>query len=286
MEASPMTDRDAGSASNMGQPGTQYQFSGKWGWFLLAVAAIGMPLIALCALVYSYAVVYIPIAGYVTFLLLFGYVIAVGMILGMLAKIGKCRSPTGWLVVGSVGGLFAVYSAWVFFVVALVNQNSPQPITTWQVVTHPHETLEIIGDIAENGWYSIKSATPSGGILIIMWLIEAAIIAIAPVVILRGAIRNEMFCEKCTKWCPVKEVAHLTPEQKGRKFTLADANIQSLLALVPLEKKKLPCVRAEVLQCPQCATTRGIRYAWLHEETDKDGKKEEKADERPGVVIG
>lgn len=268
----------------MTNAGSLYQFSGKWGWSLPGFILIAAPLIVVIALVYSYGVVYIPIAGWVTFILLFGLVMAVGMSMAAVARLTKCRSGIARLVLGLSGSALALYAAWVFFLVALINQHAEEPVTTWDLVSNPAGMWAMIGFVYENGWYSIKSSTPSGMVIAAFWLIEAGIILIAPTLMLIGASSNDMFCESCQAWCGVKETAHLGLEP-GKRMDITQMALPTLLGLPPLATKKVPCVRAEVLQCPRCESTRGIRYAMLTLETDDKGNVTEKATVRDGVVL-
>lgn len=269
----------------MNEPGSLYAYSNKWGWSLLGWTLIGVPFIVALALAYSYGVVYIPIAGWVTFLLLFGFVMGLGMGVSALLKLAKCRSDRARTLFGLATGVVAWYAAWVFFLHALVNRDADEPLTTWAIVSNPQVMFAIIGMVYESGWYSIKSATPSGLMIGLFWLIEGGVIVVAPLLLIKGSAVSEMFCETCSAWCTVKEVAFLAIETGKRRFDIKDAALPNLLALKPLPAKQYPCVRAEALQCPHCEGTRGLRFAHLAQEVDKDGKKTEQVTTRDGVVV-
>ncbi len=166
---------------------TYYQPSGKFSimsfvWWLLA-AAIGMPLLAM---IYAYAIWYIPIIYFnLALVLLLGG--AVGLLVDYAAiRQGKVRNPMLATVLGGLAGLVALYFQWAVWLDLVVNAGDQigtdsigitvSNIKFWQVFSlaiNPDVMLELIGKVYDVGTWGIKGSTVSGGFLGLVWLLEA-----------------------------------------------------------------------------------------------------------------
>ena len=81
-----------------------YRHSGKIGYspFLLLLA--GVPLLIVLSYIYAYVFIYNPFV-YITFVAIGGYAFAVGCVIALLGKAGKCRNKLFLTVSGFFGGL-------------------------------------------------------------------------------------------------------------------------------------------------------------------------------------
>jgi hypothetical protein len=262
-----------------------YAHSGKLGSLPMLFAIAGIPTILIMSVIYAYLDVYIPIGGYVTLLLVIGFAAGIGMAIAVIGKMSKCRNQAAMVLFGAIGGLIAIWASWTVFVYALVAKEPGSSVTLSFFLFHPGNTWEMIERINEHGWFTIRKMTPSGAGLWMLWAIEAGAIILGSVHLAKSAIVNEMFCEKCTTWCQGVETKYLqiTDEQKGKKVGRIDA--AGLLYLQPIPAKIFPCIQADLLQCPQCKTSIGLRYSRLTETVDKKGERSQKAEVVPGIVI-
>ena len=96
------------------------------------------------------------------------------------------------LLFGLVFGLLAEYFQWVFWIFA----ESKQQFLTFS----PNEILAIIQFAAETGVWSIKSITPTGIFLYLIWFVEAAMIAGISTFTAGVFLKGDPFCEKCEAW--------------------------------------------------------------------------------------
>ena len=270
----------------MSEPAVKYSHSGAVGYSPFVLLLVGLPACLAVAVAYAYILVYCPVVGYVNVLFVAGYVFGAGFALGHLAKAGKCRS-TGFVVfASSLISLVSFYVSWVFFIYAMLNRYmDAADAPSLAVCFAPGLLWKLICALNEDGWYSIFGGTPSGTVLWVMWGIEALILVIGPIVIAPMRIAREMFCERCFQWCGALRTHFLNApaELIGCETNHIDAT--DLAALEPFNEKQYPCIQGEVLKCPTCDDTAGLRYAILQEKVDKAGKTEENAENIPGIYL-
>lgn len=263
-----------------------YQHSGKLGFSPLLLAFVGIPLTIVLSLIYSYLVVYIPIAGWVTFLLLAGYAFAVSFTTAMLGKAGKCRNSGAMMAMGLVIGLVGLYFTWVFFMHALLGRFAAESsISVFELILNPLFLWSSILFVNENGWYSIKGLTPSGIVLWIFWGIEALVIVGAPILFAAMSINDEMYCENCNKWCNAASSKFRALPPTMADGSVSEINALSLASQPEMPQKEIPCVQEELLKCPDCSRTQGFRYKRLTINVDKEGNMKENSETVNGIVL-
>ena len=266
-------------------PTTPYRMSGLLGYSPFAVAALALPILVLLSIAYAYICVYIPIAGYVTILILGGYSFALAVVLITIIKMGKCRSVRASKIYGLIGGAIALYSTWAFFVTALINRSTSESISGFTVLLHPQLLYALITEINSTGWYSIHKLTPSGWVLTIFWTIEAGIILGSAYFAAITALDNELFCEQCNAWCDISDTKYYTAEPVAFDQPIADISIEALPNLKPIAAKTLPCFSGEIMTCKKCQQFSGFRLSRVKEETDKEGKTSEKKETVSGILV-
>ncbi len=258
-----------------------YTHSGALGPACWLMPTVGLAVGVVMAVVYAVILVWCPVIGYVNVLFLAGYAFALGMTLAWAARRGKCRNQGFVLLAASVVSLVAWYLSWVAFVYTLIARFADSAPAVSELMV-PGELWRAVNAINTTGWYELFGGTVKGGMLWLIWAVEAVVMIGGPVFIAASGITREMFCERCVNWCTVAETrffaltADLSPS--GRT-----PSIRELLALPPLAAKEYPCVQAEVLACPECGKSTGLRYAVLRQERDKNGQLEEQSDDIPGL---
>lgn len=263
-----------------------YQHSGKLGLGPILLPAAGIPLLLILALIYAYINVYNPIGGYITLLIILGYAFVCGLVIATLLKLGKVRNSRFCFVSAVVGGLLSLYFAWVFFLYVLAHRFDLMEVGVLQLLFNPFAVLSVMNEINKTGWFSIKGATPSGIFLWILWLIEAGIIL--GVVTLAGsaAVDDEMFCEKCDRWCEVAETKHLKIPPGLASTKASDINPLTFGNLEDADNiNARPAIQAERLKCSNCVDYSGWKFKVISTEIDKDGNEKDKTDNIPGIVL-
>ena len=262
-----------------------YQHSGKIGLSPLLLFVAGVPLIIILRCIYAYITGYNPIAGYVTFLILLGYVWGNGVLIGLLARAGKCRSTSFLFLSGFIGGLLGLYFSWLFFIYALAHSAGYTDVGLLDIAFNPGAMWEMVLSINENGWFSIKGATPSGIVLWIFWLIEAAAIVFGTLLVAGFSIEDDMFCEKCESWCDVAETKYFKVPQNLISAKASDLNPLNLGNLEDAGVNVRPAIKREQLKCNNCFNVLGLRYKLISSEVDKEGNEKDKSDTISGIVL-
>ena len=180
--------------------GEKYSLSGKPGLALLVVPVVGVATALILGIAYSYLSIYIPLAGYVTVILLGGFGFAGGLVLSTAGEKARCRSTLFMGMCGLVFGAFAIYVAWATFEHVLIEKAGEESPGIFALMLQPGVMWEIAKSVNETGWFSIGGGTPSGVFLWILWAIEALVVIGAFALLAPAGISGEVFCEKCGKW--------------------------------------------------------------------------------------
>ena len=170
------------------------------------------------AFVYIYAIWYIPFV-YINFFLCLGFGLVLGVILLLLAKAGKLRSPKGVGGLAVLVGLAAVYLEWSVYLTLLFNSETTgtgrdaDTSTSFSgglfldVLTHPGAMWNAIVKINATGTWTLKGTTPSGAFLWVVWLIELVII-LGGAYLLASSQADEPFSETANEWAEEETLAH------------------------------------------------------------------------------
>jgi hypothetical protein len=261
-----------------------YELSGKLGLSPMVAPLAGISIAIILGGVYSYISVYSPIFGIISFFALFFLLFAVGYPTGYVAKVAQCRSVGFVGLVGLACGLATLGSSWVFFIYALINREAvPGGGVELTELISAGTLWDYIVAVNENGWFTVFGITPQGILLWVMWGLEAVIIVIGIAGVATLPLLRQMYCEDCRKWCAVEETRYLEPTPAMMSANVTDIKLEDILALSPLPDKSFPCICCEVLRCPNCDETQGLRFSRLRQQKVSDGKVTEHCDEIAGV---
>ena len=185
---------------------------------VLGLLAGGVVAALLLALVYIYAVWYIPFV-YINFFLCLGFGLGLGAALAALVRLGKLRSPGAVGALALLLGLVAVYLEWGVYLTLIFNTEATGPgpnadtSTSFSlslfldIITHPGAMWLAIQKINETGTWSLKGSTPSGVFLGIIWVIETIII-LGGTWLVAKAQATEPFSETSNEWAIEETLAH------------------------------------------------------------------------------
>lgn len=257
-----------------------YKHSGAIGPAGILVPALGAVGALVLSIVYGYISVYNPIAGYISFLITGAFAFGLVMLMSVLAKTGKCRNAGFLHVMGGLIGALALYASWVVFIYALINRSyDDAELNLFAMFLSPSDIWGTILDINETGWFTIKSATPSGVILWIFWGIEAVIIAGAPLVFGAVGINDEVFCERCNQWCDTSDKFQLAlPSDASATKQITDGSLETLEGLNRVDAGVYPRLDVTVHSCQDCSKSAVYKVEATRLEVNKDGQASEKND--------
>jgi hypothetical protein len=184
----------------------------------LALLAGGIVAALVLALVYIYAVWYIPFV-YINFFLCLGFGLVLGAVLAVLARVGKLRNPGAVGALALLVGLVAVYLEWGVYLTLLFNSESTGSGTNadtstsfsfslfTDIITHPVAMWLAMQKVNETGTWSLKGSTPSGVFLGVIWVTEALII-LGGAYLMAKAQATEPFSETSNEWATEETLAH------------------------------------------------------------------------------
>ena len=185
---------------------------------ILALLAGGIVAALVLALVYIYAVWYIPFV-YVNFFLCLGFGLVLGAVLSVLVRLGKLRSPGAVGVLALLVGLVAVYLEWGVYLTLLFNSDTTgtgkdadtttsfSPGLFADIIAHPAAMWLAMQKINQTGTWSLKGSTPSGVFLGVIWVIEAVLI-LGGAYLITKAQASEPFSEISNEWATEETLAH------------------------------------------------------------------------------
>jgi hypothetical protein len=168
--------------------------------------------------VYVYAVWYIPFV-YINFFLCLGFGLGVGAALAVLVRLGKLRSPGAVGALALLVGLVAVYLEWGMYLTLVFNTETigkgadADTNTSFSlrlftdIITHPTAMWVAIRQLNETGTWSLKSSTPTGVLLGLIWVVEALII-LGGTYLMARAQATEPFSETSNEWATEETLAH------------------------------------------------------------------------------
>lgn len=149
---------------------------------------------AVLGFVYSHAVVWIPIVGFVSLLFAAGYVIGMIYVVRELMAWAHVRSRPFAIAMGLLAGVANVWFAWAGFAVALTG-GEIGILASFDPVLLAY----LASDVAETGWYEIQGTAPTGALTWSTWIVEAGVLAIPMVHVARG-LPSRPYCERCGAW--------------------------------------------------------------------------------------
>lgn len=222
-----------------------YEESGKVGimaiFTLLLTGIIGAGVLGV---IYSYGTWYIPII-YANVILTAAYGFGMGMVTKFGGKLGKVRNTKILVLSGFLMGILAEYVQWVVWLYIY---------TPGMIILNPSDIFELMKQILPIGVWSIgrSQTTVFGAALAAVWIVEAIMIIVIPVVV---CTFKEVFCEDCSRWIDDEKTAkfQITNDIQGLKLQFEDGNFQALEELEMYgENYEGPRMELEYCICKDC----------------------------------
>lgn len=259
-------------------PRPAYIHSGRLGAALVVVPIVVLVATPTLALVYSYLIVYVPIAGYVSLLFVLGFGVCLALVVASSGYVAKCRNAPVLCLMGLLTGLFGLYCSWVAFEYALLRRADPEfDVGLLEMAQSPGAIWAVAKDINETGWYEVFGATPKGVLLWLFWAVEALLIVGMPTACAPMWTAPAVFCEPCGCWCDqLGDPLRLAiPSDAAVVGSLQSGRLDVLDELPNVTAAEPAYLRVEVQQCPECETTAAYQLTLVKRTRDSEGKFQE-----------
>jgi hypothetical protein len=251
---------------------------------ILALLAGGVVAALVLALVYVYAVWYIPFV-YINFFLCLGFGLGVGAVLAVLVRLGKLRSPGAVGALALLVGLVAVYLEWGMYLTLVFNTETTgtgadaDTSTSFSfslfvdIITHPAAMWLAIQKINATGTWSLKGSTPSGVFLGVIWVIEALLI-LGGTYLMAKAQATEPFSEASNEWAEEETLAHPLTFAQDAATTRAALETGQFHHLTPHTSAEAdaPFARLKLHSAPNDHNCRYLTLENVTTTVDKKGK--------------
>lgn len=217
---------------------------------------------------YAYAISFIPFI-YLNFILTGFFGVAVGAMTAMGGGIGKIRNEKVVIGLAVFSALIACYMSWVVTVYVWFDSDA--------YLFNPADLLSIIQLVAQEGVWTLKGTTPTGGALYAVWGIEAAAIIGASYFGALGAYSAEPFCEKCNQWTKVVELTDRLEHPEDFEAFLKGLESKNYAVLTELRNTKSSeavKMKVDLLDCSSCSQVHYLRITLSVRGFDDDGKEE------------
>ena len=250
-----------------------YKHSDSLGSALFIGPVLALIATVVLAIVYSYIDVYSPIAGYISLLFVGGFAFGLMMSVNRIVLLAKCRSQAFATLFGFGTGGLALYLSWVVFVYALMSRyDETFEAGMLDILLSPSDLWATILHINETGWYSIRSATPSGMVLWAFWGVEAILVVGGATLGGMTALNGAVFCERCNAWCDDDEVSPRLRLPEGELDPAVVAvEVSALEALPAAAQNENPHLMLSMKKCVKCERMATARLQLITYEADDDG---------------
>ena len=240
-----------------------YQPSGKIPFFgTVLMLALGTLSALILSFVYAVISRYNPLI-YIQFFVTLGFGVAMGVSVKAVGHMMKVRNRFFAILISLVIGAIGIDFAWVWYIYMLTGWNADlllfNPVATWS----------IIQELAEAGVWELRGAKPTGTVLYVFWLIEAAIILVMCFV--TGAEMETPFCEDCNCWTEKRDALSIA---KANPVLITEALEEEQYDLIPtLAAGEINLADYLSVVCYTCPNCEDSDYATVSSVVTVQGKE-------------
>jgi hypothetical protein len=237
-----------------------YRHTGKAPLIGTTIAALAAwTTAAALAMAYAYTEFYVKTADIATALIVCCFAAAAGFAVYFVLKWGHVRNMAITLLISVTAAVIFFYGSWVVWECAVAREagrNSAfwQP---WQLAQRPLAVWNTALRINRVGTFTLNDRAVDGIELWIFWILEAAGLIGATILIPVLLLRNAAFCEQCGSWCKTtKEIARVQyfDEELVREH-MEQKDFEYLVRLGRATKTTPIHFRLDLQSCPGCPNT-------------------------------
>ncbi len=243
-------------------------------------AALGGAVVAfLLSWVYGPAEYYSPI-DYLNFALAYGMAWLVGGATRKMLQARKINGLNAATLAGAIAGFFALYFSWCTYYWTLTDYSFT---TYFYYLLRPLEIIDTITLLAEEPiwtWGSSNRNAMPEYFYYAVWLAEAGVLIVLPMIMCRSYVKNNILCDTCGNWVrPTGDIAFFNASEVKEEFyrPRLDSGDASVILQLPRQSTTDPApIWLEVvgLACPYCEDQDS--YVNVFYSTQKEVKKKKK----------
>lgn len=231
------------------------------------------------ALGYSYSLLNLPFVQ-ANFVLTLLYGLLTGVVTGFALRWSKVENLGLTFLVGFVAGLSAVHMSWAVWFYGRVYApselfKSAGLLPLWDLATSPAHLWHLVRGIAETGSWVIWGYNPTGGILWLLWSLEAVLITgLSTFFAALTADTGDVFCEACHTRCRYVGVAKLRyhdPVELKQRLEAKDLAFLKVLGAAPSGANKW--LHLSLYRCGKCGATNTLNAYVKTVTTDSEGRR-------------
>ena len=232
--------------------------------FLGTVLMLALGTLSALVLSFVYAVIshYNPII-YLQFFVTLGFGVAMGVSVNYVGHMMKVRNRFFAILISLVIGSLGLYFSWVWYIYMLAGWD------TNLLIFNPTVTFSIIQELAEAGVWELRNAKPTGMVLYVFWLIEAAIILV--MCFATGSQMETPFCEECNCWTVKRDALSIA---KANPVLITEAMEEEQYDLIPpLATGEIDPADYMSVVCYTCPNCEDSGYLTVSSVTTVQGKE-------------
>lgn len=255
-----------------------YRHSGEFHPVLLPVGTvIAAAAAAAAGWIYAYAIFYIPFI-YIAFLLTLGFGFALAFSNLHVFRFARVRNETVFQIASLTAVVVGFYMHWAAWVALLIRSWGEQ-ITGLEAAIQPVALWETIWEINSVGAWTLFDVEFTGGLLWLIWAVEAAMIFGVALRIGHGLFVDVPFCEQCESWCKKHNNVARVWQDDGQ-VVLDALNHRDLEALgtfgrVPSDATEGHWFQCDLEMCPTCGATNTLDVALVVSQPNSKGELKE-----------
>lgn len=258
------------------EQGSYYRHSGQFsiGGILLATAGASLGVAVLSA-IYAALTLYIPLAGFITFLLAIGFGMGVGLVSGGALVWGKVRNGPLSATFSAAMATLGIYLSWAVWSWLLLNRSDVEA-SLMAIVPDPSLLWSVVAEVNRSGAWSIGGFTPSGAALWVLWGLEGTLV-FAPAFFVSLGMTAVPFCERCERWCEATQdaarVAHC--ETDVLRQGIETSPLDFLKRLGSPSVRDTTWIRADLHSCPSCDSLTTLSLSEVTVNVNDKGERNE-----------
>jgi hypothetical protein len=191
-----------------------------------------------------------------------GLAIGVWFLCGLVCEFGEVGDARVAAVVSLLIALFGLYWSWLFWTQRTLTMITGRDVPWWAILIHPAPAAQLVWHLHSVGIWKYHDIEFRGPLLVIVWIVEAAILVAAPVYFTTAMVtRRTPMCLNCHKrthrYGPLLRFSDRDTD--GFTNSVLNRRFDELVSFAPDARERDDYRSSRILlklyQCPRCKET-------------------------------